>query len=222
MKRKFQNPWAKGGEYYPEEVLETKAILNKSILENIFNIQVENTNALSRIYDYQKKWFKKVGYELLKLNIKEGGKFSTLGMLVCISHANNENSWGQLTGSGQIPWSEYNWWNFGYLKSRSQTTGWKNSHTSFASFKSLKEAFLAYVDRVTSNPDIVQYNNPNFNPSYPVLGNINTRNVVRIPTKHELLEGCRIKIDKEALSFPTITGNHIKAVDKFNTDNPGL
>lgn len=217
----FQNPWAKGGEYYPEEVLASKSLLNKRSIENILDNQIENVSNANTVYDYQKKWFKKVGYELLKLNISKEGKFSTLGMLVCISHANNENSWGQLTGSGQIPWSEFNWWNFGYLKSRNQSSGWKNSHTRFASFKSLEEAFVAYIDRITSTPDIVQFNNSNFNPSYPALGNINTRNVVRIPTKQEILEACRIKINKDALYFPTITGNHIKAVDSFNSDNPG-
>lgn len=217
MKNMFVNPWAKGEELYPYDVL-NKDVINNNVLQNS-----EYKEKDPEPDQNQKLWFKKIGYELLKINISLGGKFTDLGMLVCISHANNENSWGQIPKSGQIPWAQHNWWNFGYLKSRGQKAGWQNSHTKFASFKSLKEAFTGYIDRVTSSPELVQWNNPNFNASFPVLGNINTRNVIRIPTEHELNEGCRIKIeeDNSKLSFPTITGNHKKEVDKINQDNSG-
>lgn len=145
----------------------------------IANIDIDGKEGENHIYAF----YDKVGYALFKMAMANG--FSVIGSISIIAHANIET--GYLSQKSID--ITHNLWNFGPIGNKNQT---KCGSVRWACFNSYSDAFDAYVDRISSKPDLIEYKNPNFNPSYPELGKLFRSD--KMPTSADILNATRIKL----------------------------
>lgn len=139
------------------------------------------------------QWMDKVGIIVYKKSREKG--FSVIGSLYILSHAYIEQATTEI--GRKVSYQTNNWWNIGQVSSRNQKV--RREISAFAYFDDLDKGYDAYYDRITSESDLIQWRNPNYNPSYPLLGALFKKD--KAPSEKEINEATRILIDGKQGTF---------------------
>lgn len=147
----------------------------------ILNIDIDGKEGENYVFT----WFENYGDAVFDL--ATAYNFSNVGALLILGHAISETGYGT---QGNLKYTN-NLWNFAPNELRGESSCSKGGR--WACFTSVEAAFLVYVDRMTSQADLIEYENPNFNPSYPEFGELLVKN--EIPTESAILSALRINGD---------------------------
>jgi hypothetical protein len=185
----FQNPWAAGGPLHPDWLGGEKVlgVNNNSQDANKSRKVDKNSKFYANCIDYPEKkwwveWFDREGHSIY-VECKKYG-FSINGSLCVLAHAYKE----QATTGRDSGYKTHNWWNFGPVKNRVPPQ--QKGESRWAAFSNIQEAVHAYIDRITSPSDLIEYKNPNFNPSFPAVGELFKKE--NLPSAKELDDAFRI------------------------------
>jgi len=136
------------------------------------------------------KWMDEVGAKIYDMAINHPKGFSPHGAILILAQAYNEQATTE--SARNTAYKDYNWWNMMPLTLRKEKKSTYRTR-NFAGYGFLKEAFEAYVWRMTSTPNVVSgsIQKGTFNPSYPKFGELLKQN--NFPTEDEILKALRMK-----------------------------